>query len=59
MKLSKKAKKTIIAIAMILGSFVAGTVSKENPVLGKVIQEIVNTIGSSSQDTTSVTWQQN
>ena len=59
MKLSKKAKKTIIAIAAILGSFVAGTVSKVNPELGKVVQEIVNTIGSSSQDTTNVTWEQN
>lgn len=53
-KLTKKGKKIAITIALILGTFVATTVGKVNPELGKVVQDIVNTIGSNSKDSVDV-----
>nr|QJB21310.1 MAG: hypothetical protein [Microvirus sp.] len=58
-KTSKKTKEILIGILVAVGSYVAGVVSVENPKAGKIIETVVDVIGSSNKDSTNVTWEQN
>ena len=52
-KITKKSKKLIIALVVTIGSIVGTIVSIENPEAGKVIQTIVEQIGSGLSDIVS------
>ena len=58
-KISKKTKKIIIVILVAVGSYVAGVVSVKYPEAWKLIETVVDVIGSSDKDSTNVTWEQN
>ena len=58
-KNSKKTKKIIIGILVAVSSYVAGVVSVKNPEAGKLIETVLDVIGSSNKDSTIVTWEQN
>ena len=49
-KITKKGKKLIIALVVTIGSIVGTIVGIENPEAGKVIQTIVEQIGSGISD---------
>ena len=52
-KITKKSKKLIIALVVTTGSIVGTIVSVKNPEAGKVIQTIVEQIGSGLSDIVS------
>lgn len=52
-KITKKSKKLIIALVVTIGSIVATVVGVKNPEAGKVIQTIVEQIGSGMSDIVS------
>lgn len=56
--MSKKTKKILIGILVAVGSYAAGVVSVKNPEAGKLIETVIDVIGSSNKDSTSVTWEQ-
>lgn len=58
-KINKKTKKILYGILVALGSYMAGIVSVKNPEAGKLIEKVVDVIGSSDKDSTNVTWEQN
>lgn len=58
-KISKKTKEMLVGILVALGSYIGGIVSVKNPVAGKVIDTVVDIIGSNVKDSTNVTWEQN
>lgn len=57
-KINRKTKKILIGIFVAIGSYVAGVVSVKNPEAGKLIDTVVNVIGSNHKDSTNVTWEQ-
>ena len=52
-KITKKGKKLIIALVVTIGSIVGTIVGVKNPEAGKVIQTIVEQIGSGMSDIVS------
>ena len=49
-KLNKKTKDILIGILVASGSYIGGIVSVKNPVAGKVIETVIDVIGSSDKD---------
>lgn len=49
-KITKKQKKVIATLLIIIGSFVAGIVSEKNPQIGGVIKEVVTVLSTSISD---------
>ena len=58
-KINKKTKKILIGILLAIGSYGAGILSVKNPEAGKLIETVIDVIGSSNKDTINVTWEQN
>ena len=58
-KISKKTKKIIIGILVAVCSYVAGVVSVKYPEAVKLIETVVDVIGSSNKDSTNMTWEKN
>ena len=58
-KMNKKTKEVLIGILVALGSYISGVVSVKNPEAAKVIDTVIDVIGSNNKDSTNVTWDQN